>query len=237
MKNNKIMRALCFILIIYTFLSQSAVLVAAVSETVVCPTDDNEQSYEKFVPTLADDVRVGSRLWELFFGEEKKNDEAITLLAGGEVFGVKIRQKYVTIAESRGVPALRPGDVILSIDGKEVKSASDVKRMVENSAGNSLTIRALHLGNEVAVEIRPSVENGEYKLGLTLRDGAAGLGTVTFIDPRTGIFGGLGHGICDSDSGEVISMETGDKIFISKEFSHEIPVLNFKISSSIPSSF
>jgi stage IV sporulation protein B len=155
-------------------------------------------------------VQVGSRFFELFFGEEKKNEEAITLLAGGGIFGVKIKQKYVTITESRGVPALKAGDTIISIDGEEVKSAADVKRIVERSSGNSLTIRALHQGSEVKVEIRPSYDDGAYKLGLTLRDGAAGLGTVTFIDPKTGAFGGLGHGICDSDSGEVISMDKGD---------------------------
>jgi stage IV sporulation protein B len=52
--------------------------------------------------------------------------------------------------------------------------------------------------------------DGEYKVGIGLRDGAAGLGTITFIDPETGVFGGLGHGICDADSGEVILMDSGE---------------------------
>jgi stage IV sporulation protein B len=43
-----------------------------------------------------------------------------------------------------------------------------------------------------------------------LRDGAAGLGTLTFVDPESGLFGGLGHGICDADSGEVIMMDSGE---------------------------
>ena len=188
------MKALCFILIIYTIFAPLSISTHA----------------EECVPALSDDTVVGSRFWELFFGEEKKDNEQILLLPGGEVFGVKIRQKYVTVTDSYGVPALKNGDIILSVNGEEVHSASDVKRMVQRSGGSSLTIRALHQGSELAVEIRPSFENGEYRLGLTLRDGAAGLGTVTFIDPETGLFGGLGHGICDADSGEVISMESGE---------------------------
>ncbi len=193
--NKKIlMRALSFILIIYTLLAPLSIGVAA----------------EEAEPVLADGVQVGSRFWELFFGESKRADEQISLIPGGEVFGVKIRQKYVTVTESHGVPALKNGDIILSVNGKEVKSAADVKQLVQKSAGNSVTVRALHQGNEIAVEIRPSFVDGEYRLGLSLRDGAAGLGTVTFIDPETGLFGGLGHGICDADSGEVISMESGE---------------------------
>jgi stage IV sporulation protein B len=68
----------------------------------------------------------------------------------------------------------------------------------------------LHAGSEISVEIRPTLVDGEYKLGLTLRDSAAGIGTVTFVDPETGTFGGLGHGICDGDSGEVVPMESGE---------------------------
>ena len=123
---------------------------------------------------------------------------------------MKIKQKQVTVTDSKGVPALKSGDVILSINGESVNSAADVKRIVENSKGNSLTIRALHAGEEIGVEIKPTYRDGVYQIGLSVRDGAAGLGTVTFIDPETGVFGGLGHGICDSESGDVIDMQSGD---------------------------
>ena len=194
MNKKMLMKALGFILIIYTLLTPLSIGASA----------------EECEPVLADGVEVGSRFWELFFGESKKSDEQIVLLTGGDVFGVKIKQKYVTVTDSRGVPALKSGDIILSVNGEDVRSAADVKRILQKSAGNSVTIRALHQDIEIAVEIRPSFEDGEYRLGLTLRDGAAGLGTVTFIDPKTGLFGGLGHGICDADSGEVISMESGE---------------------------
>ncbi len=207
MKRTKMMKSLCFILIIYT-LTLPFTLISSAEECQ--PQSDVELfEYEEYTPTLSDNVEVGSRFFELFFGKEK-NDEPKALLLGGDVFGVKIRQKHVTVTDSPGIPALRAGDVILSVGGESVSTARDVKRIVGSSGGNSLTIRALHRGSEISVEIRPSYIDGEYKLGISLRDGAAGLGTITFIDPSTGVFGGLGHGICDADSGEVISMDSGD---------------------------
>ena len=195
MKN---MRLICFILIIYSLLSGSAATVFAV-----------ETDLSECAEALSENVELGSRFFELFFGKEEDEGKNISLIPGGDVFGVKIRQEYPTVTDAKGVPALRNGDIILSVGGERVKTASDVKRLVESSGGNSITIRALHQGNEIAVEIRPALKDGEYKIGLSLRDGAAGLGTVTFIDPETGLFGGLGHGICDADSGEIIAMESG----------------------------
>ena len=193
----KNMRLICFILIIYSLFSSFGAIAYA------------EETLPESMEVLSDNVEVGSRFLELFFGEKDKKGENVSLLPGGGVFGVKIKQEYLTVTDAKGIPALKNGDIILSVGGQKVKTAADVKRLVEASGGSSLTIRAMHQGSEIAVEIRPTLQDGEYRIGLTLRDGAAGLGTITFIDPETGIFGGLGHGICDSDSGEVISMESG----------------------------
>lgn len=212
MKKILVIKAFCLVLIIYTLLVPMGLSVfgyESLSTEEASLSEKQAYVVEEYVPVLADNVQVGSRFWELFFSD-KDSDKEIALIPGGQVFGVKIRQKYVTVTESRGIPALKSGDIILSVNGEEVKSASDVKRIVQHSGGNSITIRAIHQDGEVALEIRPQLEDGEYKLGLTLRDGAAGLGTVTFIDPESGLFGGLGHGICDADSGEVISMDSGE---------------------------
>lgn len=214
MINKKTIKAFCFIFSIYIMLAHTGLHASAentegreersvASCSVEVPGDT--------APALSDNVKVGSRFLDLFFGESKQSeDETVSLIPGGGVFGVKIRQKYVTVTESTGIPALKCGDIILSVDGVSVTSAAQVRQIVKASGGKSLTIRAMHQGSEIGVEIRPSYEDGEYKIGVSLRDGAAGLGTVTFIDPKTGLFGGLGHGICDSDSGEVISMESGE---------------------------
>lgn len=154
----------------------------------------------------AEEVRVSTRLGELLFG---KRETRKMLVPCGTVFGIKIKGRHVTVVESRGIPALHTGDVILSVAGREVHSVEDVKAALRASGGESVTLRATHGGSEVGIEVRPYLEGGEYKLGLSLRDGAAGIGTVTYFDPATHAFGGLGHGICVGDSGEVIEMERG----------------------------
>lgn len=203
MKNSKIKRTLGIVLTVYTLFSSAAVGASAKEADTV------NQSNEELTPAISDDVKVSSRLWELLFGKNDSKSTETELVPGGEVFGVKIKQKNVTVIESRGIPAIKPGDIILSVNGKSVSSAADVKKLVASCRGESITIRAMHGDSEIGVEVRPTYEDGEYKIGLSLRDGAMGIGTVTFVDPETGLFGGLGHGICDGDTGEIISMETG----------------------------
>ncbi len=163
---------------------------------------------EDFCEALSDNVKVDTRLGELFFGGARASVSQ-SIVPGGGVFGIKMKQKYVTVTDASGVPALSTGDIILSIDGRAVSCVNEVRDAVGASGGRSVTLRALHKGEELAIEVRPRLEDGVYKLGIGLRDGASGIGTITFYDPKTGVFGGLGHGICDADTGEVIPMESG----------------------------
>ena len=177
----------------------------SISDETSSPTVDTVYD-EEAVNAQSDNIKVGSRLLDLLFGDSKDKRR---LIPGGNVLGIKIDQEHVSVVESKGIPALSAGDVILSVNGKEVKSAEDVKSIVQKSGGDSVTVKARHKGNTVTIEVRPRLEDGEYMIGLTLRDGAMGIGTLTFIDPETGAFGGLGHGITDSESGEIIEMDSG----------------------------
>ena len=154
---------------------------------------------------LSDNVKVGSRFWELFFGKE----ETKTLVASGDIFGIKIKDKYPAIVDAPGVPALKCGDRLIAVNGREVHSAEEVKRLIGESGGESVTLTAMRGETTLRLEMVPKLEGGEYRLGITLKDMTAGIGTITFIDPASGEFGGLGHGICDSESGAVIEMESG----------------------------
>lgn len=202
----KFRRAFCFILTLYTLLNQVYITPAFAEETY---TSAMAVYTEDDVSAISDNVKIGSRFRDLLLGEEKSQN-SLKLIPAGTVFGAKIKQKYVTVTDSKGVPALKCGDAIISINGQRVSCVADVKRLVSASGGESVTVRALHNGDEIGIEVRPTFVDGEYKLGISLRDGAAGIGTVTFIDPKTGCFGGLGHGICDSDTGEVIPMDVGE---------------------------
>ena len=211
MKNKKTRVLLGIVLSFYTLLSFSPVSAYAAVSAGASAEDSKSNlaiQSEEYAEVLSDNVEVGSRIWELLFGKEK--DKSLALAPGGTVFGVRIKQSYVSVADAKGIPALSAGDIILSINGTEIKCAEDVKKAVSASGGESVTIRARHKGEDVGIEVRPTLEDGEYKLGLTLRDGAAGIGTITFVDTETGFFGGLGHGICDGETGEVVDMSSGE---------------------------
>ena len=105
---------------------------------------------------------------------------------------------------------LKEGDVITHINGDEVDTIEAVQALVEEQRDSPLTIQAVR-GERQLQLTAAAVENrqGDYQLGVWLRDSMAGIGTVTFYDPDSGIFGALGHGINDVDTAMLMPMETG----------------------------
>ena len=160
------------------------------------------------------ELTVGSRLYDLIFGggKDKKSYKDIKLCPGGDAFGVKICGSGVTVTKvitelSSG--ALKPDDRIISINKKSVFTTDEVKKIVNSSDGNALSFEILRDGKTHVTEITPRCAGGEYHLGVILSDGASGIGTVTYYDPISCEFGGLGHGICSSDGKEVLKMTRG----------------------------
>ena len=157
-----------------------------------------------------EEVKISSRLVELFFGKKETEGDTVLLIPGGGIFGAKIKQSYVSVQSPGDIAELKAGDKILSVNGKSVSSATEVKKVIQSLGGNEVLLTCERGGKEIAVKLTPKKSAGEYKIGLVLKDGAAGIGTITYIDPKTGEFGGLGHGICDSDTGEVIEFTEGE---------------------------
>ena len=159
-------------------------------------------------------VAVGSRFFELIFGkgEPGESREDIFLCPGGDAFGVKICGSGVTV--NKVVTELSSGllhvdDRILSIDGKEIHEVSEAKSIINASGGKKLCFEILRDGKKIKLDIEPKSAGGEYHLGVILSDGASGIGTITYYNPETQEFGGLGHGICSKDGGEVLKMTRG----------------------------
>ncbi|WP_243112532.1 MULTISPECIES: SpoIVB peptidase [Acutalibacteraceae] len=107
---------------------------------------------------------------------------------------------------------LKIGDVITEVDGKEVSSNSEVAKDVENCDGKNMRFCVRRDGTLSTVTLQPvrAEADGLYKAGLWVRDSTAGIGTLTYYDPSTKSFAGLGHGICDSDTGELMPLLSGD---------------------------
>ena len=119
---------------------------------------------------------------------------------------------------------LKMRDVIVGINGEAPLCAASLTKAVEESGGKPVTLTVkrcvsaagrqgnTHSGvTELTLSVTPvkSVSENRYKTGLWVRDSGAGIGTVTFIMPDTGAFGGLGHGICDGDTGKLIPLQRG----------------------------
>jgi stage IV sporulation protein B len=107
---------------------------------------------------------------------------------------------------------LKTGDVILSIDGKTVTTNYNVEDAVESCNGHPMKLTVSRDGKKLSVEVThvQTESYGHYKMGLWVRDSTAGIGTLTFYDPAGKCFAGLGHGICDSDTGQLMPLLSGD---------------------------
>lgn len=147
------------------------------------------------------------------------------VLVGGMPFGVKFYTDGVLVVGFCDVtgadgklcnPArnagIHPRDVITHLGGKPLTGAAELTTAVENSGGRAITL-TVHRpdGGNVTVQVTPILSGSEnrYKTGIWIRDSGAGIGTVTFMIPGTQAFAGLGHGICDGDTGDLIPMQRG----------------------------
>ena len=147
----------------------------------------------------------------------------LTLCPGGMAFGVRFLTEGVTVVGFCDVeqvggavnPAANAGlkikDVILRVNGEPLSGAAQLTDRIENSGGQELTLRCRRNREEFDVRLTPVWSDAEsrYKTGIWVRDSGAGIGTVTFVLPESGAFAGLGHGICDADTGELIPMKRG----------------------------
>ncbi len=148
------------------------------------------------------------------------------LIPGGIPFGVKFNTEGVLVVGFCDVDAaagkinpayvagLRTGDVIHKLNDRPISDATALSRTMEESGGQPFTVTFIRADHEHTVTVTPaySVSEGKYKSGIWIRDSGAGIGTVTFIDPDSGMFAGLGHGICDSDTGNLIPLDRGTVI-------------------------
>ena len=108
------------------------------------------------------------------------------LIPGGQVIGLQLSDGSVyvagveaEVAKSTGAGAMEAGDRLLSIDGKTVTSAEDVRKALDRSGG-TVQIRFRRGSGERTVLLKPQITPDGPKLGLYLRQGITGIGTVTY---------------------------------------------------------
>ena len=145
------------------------------------------------------------------------------LIPGGLCCGIRlfsegiivVSLREIDIGSSKICPArsagLRAGDVILSVNGSEVNSVTEFTDAVE-SGGKTIELSVRRGDALKTITAEPYRDEDGARIGAIVRDSMAGLGTVTFYDPETGLVGCLGHPICDRDTGDIFTISGGSLI-------------------------
>ena len=144
-----------------------------------------------------------------------------TVIPIGKAIGMKLYTKGVLVVGMSEIEGQKPyensgietGDKIIEINDTKINTTDELIECVNNSKGKSVEIKYISNNQEEIASIEPvKTSNNEYKLGLWVRDAAAGVGTLTFYEPSTGEFGALGHGINDVDTYDLIDIASGELV-------------------------
>lgn len=136
------------------------------------------------------------------------------LIPCGTPFGVKCRSNgAMVISVTANSPAdragIRTGDVIYSVNDVDVNTNDEVAEAVQLSS-KCTKIGVMRNNKELSVDLTPVQIDGTLKIGAWVRDSAAGIGTLTFVNPLDGTFGGLGHAVSDVDTGLAVPLGSGE---------------------------
>ena len=151
------------------------------------------------------------------------NSKRQYVVPGGELFGIKLYTDGVIIVDFEEIKTdsgfecpgktadLKIGDIVKSVNGKDVTSSSHFSKILQESKGNDIKIKVLRKNKTLNLIFKTVKEkdSGEYRAGLWVRDSTAGLGTVTFYNKSNNTFAGLGHPIYDVDTNEIMPIKTG----------------------------
>lgn len=147
------------------------------------------------------------------------------VIVGGENIGIELKSKGVIIVGTYEVnndnPArkagLQIGDKIMKINDYEITTIKDMLNYIEkldNKEKIKITYQRGNKENETVLSLNRD-ESNVYKTGMYVKDSITGVGTLTFIDPNTLLFGALGHEIIEKNSGQKLEIQDG-KIYSSE---------------------
>lgn len=146
-----------------------------------------------------------------------------TVIPLGNAIGLKLYTEGVLVVGMSEIEGQKPyektgieeGDRIIYINNKKISNAEDLVETVNSSQGKEVEVKYIRNDNnkEIVENMKPAkTKDNEYKLGLWVRDAAAGVGTATFYEPSTKSFASLGHGITDIDTGDLVTIANGELV-------------------------
>lgn len=149
---------------------------------------------------------------------------ASQVVVSGAPFGIKMFTEGVMVVGLSDIPTanggsvnpahtagIKVGDIIEKIDGKQVSGNEDTAQIISQSEGRPMTVELVRKDERLTVTLQAvQSEDGGWRAGIWVRDSSAGVGTMTFYDPATQTFAGLGHAVCDVDTGEILPLMSGE---------------------------
>lgn len=144
-----------------------------------------------------------------------------TVVPMGNAIGMKLYTAGVLVVGMSEIEGKKPyensgikeGDRIIQINQNQIDNTDDLMKAVNKSDGNNISIKYVRDEKTITTSIKPLKNSrNEYKIGLWVRDAAAGVGTLTFYEPSSGMFATLGHGIMDIDTAELIKIANGELV-------------------------
>lgn len=146
---------------------------------------------------------------------------------GGEPLGIKINTKgllVIGVADIETIDGIKTspsvkagiqiGDSILKISGKTIKTSEDIGRIINENKGKEMELEIERKEKIFIKKITPikSKLDDSFKIGMWVRDSSSGIGTLTFYDKENSVYGALGHGISDMDTGNIVKIGNGEII-------------------------
>lgn len=153
-----------------------------------------------------------------------KVPQELSVYPGGQPIGVKLKTKgalVIGLSDLEGekgkitspaaLSGIELGDSILEINNEKIDKGEKILSIISKSNGEAVNIKLEKKGKIIEKQVKAQKnKEGDYKIGLWVRDSTTGVGTLTFYDDKTKKFAALGHPITDIDTGVILSVDTGE---------------------------
>lgn len=145
------------------------------------------------------------------------------IIAGGQNIGIEIKSKGVIVVGTYKVEdndialksEIRVGDIIKTINGDPISTVDDLVKKINTVTDDNIKIGYIRNDISKYTNLKLQKVKNTYKTGLYVKDSITGIGTLTYIDPNTKLFGALGHEIVEKNTGKILETNEG-KIFNSE---------------------
>lgn len=147
------------------------------------------------------------------------------IIPGGDTLGIEVNSKGLVVVGFYNVNGnqinddLKIGDRIIKVNDISINKITDLNKLIKKYDKDELFITYVRNNKEYEDKLEVLLSNGTYKTGLYVKESVLGIGTLTYIDPSTGVYGILGHSLNLS--------QTNQKFVVKDGFSYEAVVTNF----------